>query len=100
MAADSHSEQDLPPRQAYTDAARGRGVEAAVSIGFRYSPIGGSATLNQLLVTTCRAVPNETFAATVLTSPNIRAVAKTTLNAAFMAPTPNSKRGEKFRARD
>jgi hypothetical protein len=53
-----------------------------------------------LLVRTCGALPSETFAATVLTSPNIRVIVKTTLKADFMAPTPNSKRGEKFRARD
>jgi hypothetical protein len=52
-----------------------------------------------LLVTTCGAVPSETFAATVLTSPNIRAIAKTILNADFIASTPKSKRGEKYRAK-
>jgi hypothetical protein len=50
-----------------------------------------------LLVRTCGVVPSETFAVTVLTSPNIRAIAKTTLKADFIAPTPKSKRGEKYR---
>jgi hypothetical protein len=45
---------------------------------------------NQLLVKTCGAVTSGAFAATVLTSPNTSAIAKTTLKAVFMAPTPKS----------
>jgi hypothetical protein len=54
---------------------------------------------NQLLVKTCGAVTSGAFAATVLASPNMSAIAKTTLKAVFMAPTPKSTRGGKCRAR-